>query len=408
MSDPASGNDSVFRGPPSDRVESRLTSAFNEEMAAAAEDLANAPGAGSLANTSSMRLSPRVALSGAGNPSRRTQPLQIGAVAVVALLASASILVAAFVRSPTAPSAGASVTGSSGPQISPAVSLDALRYEDGIPRTFDDQLVLRWGDALALRLTAKDDSPFLVGAWLDVITGPMWCPPMPADRSAPNSWASNVCSPETVSAEAGGPYGIAKEASFRFIEKDPSTGPAILRVHVHDPRASDCGTQRALCDSMLVVESVVWSGDSYTDPKPLTVADVIAAANSVQPSTSLVIAGPTSPYYDERLDGALRLTSSNLAQTPPSDMQIAGAYLMPSVEAMQRALPSVQPGAAGALLPTAYRTAAEGGGPGYSYSLVYRWLVVDNVALSVEMLPDASAADRAWLGSLEAALEARR
>ena len=86
MSDPASGNDSVFRGPPSDRVESQLTSAFNEEMAAAAEDLANAPGAGSLANTSSMRLSRRVALSGAWNPGRRTKPLQIGAVAVVALL----------------------------------------------------------------------------------------------------------------------------------------------------------------------------------------------------------------------------------------------------------------------------------------------------------------------------------
>ena len=137
-------------------------------------------------------------------------------------------------------------------------------------------------------------------------------------------------------------------------------------------------------------------------------ADVIAAANSAQPSTSLVIAGPTSPYNDERLDGALRLSPSNPAQTPPSEMLIAGAYLMPSVAAMQRALPSVQPGAAGALLPTAYRMALGGSEPGSSYSLVYRWLVVDNVALSVVMLPDASAADRAWLASLQAALEAHR
>jgi hypothetical protein len=294
------------------------------------------------------------------------------------------------------------------PSPSPNSYALAGRYDDGIPRTFDGQPVLRWGDALALRLTAKDDTPILVGAWLDVITGPMWCPSMPYDPSAPHSWASNVCSPETVSAEAGGPYGIGEEASFTFTEGNPSTGPAILRVHVHDPRASDCGTKRALCDTMLVVESVVWSGDSYTDPALLTVADVIPAASSVQPSTSLVIAGPTSPYYDERLDGALRLTSSNPAQTPPSDMQIAGAYLMPSVAAMQRALPSVQPGAAGALLPTAYRMALGGSEPGSSYSLVYRWLVVDNVALSVVMLPDASAADRAWLASLQAALEAHR
>jgi hypothetical protein len=291
---------------------------------------------------------------------------------------------------------------------SPSASPDPLRYEDGIPRTFDGQPVLRWSDALALRLTAKDDTPFLVAAWLDVITGPMFCPNMPVDPSAPDSWASDVCTGETVSAEAGGPYSIGQEASFRFIQSYPSTGPAILRVHVHDPRAVQCGTQRAICDAMLVVESVVWSGDSYTAPEPLTVADVIAAASSVQPSTSLVIAGPMSPYYDERLPGALRLTPSNPAQTPPSDMQIAGAYLMPSVEAMQRALPSVQPGAAGALLPTAYRIGTAGSGPGYSYSLVYRWLVVDNVALSVEMLPDASAADRAWLGNLEAALKARR
>jgi hypothetical protein len=79
---------------------------------------------------------------------------------------------------------------------------------------------------------------------------------------------------------------------------------------------------------------------------------------------------------------------------------------MPSVDAMQRALPSVQPGASGALLPTAYRMGTGGSGPGSSYSLVYRWLVVDNVALSVITLPDASAAERAWLASLQAALEA--
>jgi|GEM_PF-2841119 hypothetical protein len=381
-----------------EQIEARVRAAFASEQRRAESDL---------------QLTPL-------RPHRGSRLHLIPRIAAVALVAALVVVAAGLAydlrysapASPAASSSPRSSTLQSSPSPLPSLSPDryalAGRYEDGIPRTFGGQPVLRWSDALALRLTAKDDTPFLVGAWLDVITGPMWCPSIPYDPSAPDSWASNVCSPETVSAEAGGPYGIGEEASFEFTEGHPSTGPAILRVHVHDPRASECGTQRALCDSMLVVESVVWSGDSYTDPEPLTVADVITAASSVQPSTSLVIAGPMSPFYDLRLFGALRLTSSNPAQTPPSDMQIAGAYLMPSVEAMQRALPSVQPGAAGALLPTAFRMATGGSEPGSSYSLVYRWLVVDNVALSVEMLPDASAADRAWLGSLEAALKARR
>ena len=375
-----------------ERIEARVRAAFASERRRAESDLQLAP----------LR---------AHHGSRLRLVPQIAAVALVAALVVVAAGFAYNLRYPAgaspAPTANARP---SQPQVSPSPDKLALagRYEDGIPRSFGGVPVLRWTDALALRLTAKDDTSLLVAAWLNAITGPMSCPAMHLDPSAPDSWATNVCTGVTVSADAGGPYSIGTEASFRFIQSYPSTGPAILRVHVHDPRASQCGAQRAVCDAMLVVESVVWSGDSYTDPQPLTVADVIAVTASVQPATSLVIAGPMSPFYEVPLPGAIRLNPSDPANTPPADMQIAGAYLMPSVEAMQRALPAVQPGATGALLASAYRMAAGGSGPGYSCSLVYRWLVVDNVALSVKTLPEASAADRAWLASLEAALEARR
>ena len=87
-------------------------------------------------------------------------------------------------------------------------------------------------------------------------------------------------------------------------------------------------------------------------------------------------------------------------------MQIAGAYLMPTVTAMRRALPSVQPGSSGALLQSAWKGTESGSGPTYSFTVEERWLVVDNVAFSVHTASPPTASDRAWLASLEAALRA--
>jgi hypothetical protein len=49
-----------------------------------------------------------------------------------------------------------------------------------------------------------------------------------------------------------------------------------------------------------------------------------------------------------------------------------------------------------------------GSGPGYSYDVDDRWLVVDNAAFSVLTLPHPPDTDQAWLASLVAALEATR
>jgi hypothetical protein len=253
-----------------------LTSAFNEEMAAAAEDLANAPGAGSLANTSSTRLSPRVALSGAGNPGRRIRPLQIGAVAVVALLASASILVAAFVRSPvapTAPSAGASVTESSGPQVSPAVSLDALRYDDGIPRVWDGQPVLRGQAAIDAANASTDASSFLVAFWAGIVLPWHGCVALGMGDNA-----SYLCGGMS---NVGDQPGIRSTALGKALRVDTSTvapGPVIARVHTHDPAMMTCPASYAAgCVHTMVGEAIVWHGGAETAPGPTTVAQAAAA-----------------------------------------------------------------------------------------------------------------------------------
>jgi hypothetical protein len=79
---------------------------------------------------------------------------------------------------------------------------------------------------------------------------------------------------------------------------------------------------------------------------------------------------------------------------------------MPSDAAMRRALPDVHPGAAGAILPAANKYTSSGSGPGYSYTVDERWLVVDNVAFSVRTASPPTADDAAWLASIEAALRA--
>jgi hypothetical protein len=87
-------------------------------------------------------------------------------------------------------------------------------------------------------------------------------------------------------------------------------------------------------------------------------------------------------------------------------VRLSGASLMASVKAMSRALPHVEPGAAGAMLQSAWFLTSSGSGPGYSQVVESRWLVVDNVAFLVMTASPPSASDSVWLASLEAALRA--
>ena len=373
-----------------DRTEARVRAAFLSEQLRARSDLELDP-------------LPR------RHPSRRLRTvvgLAMVALAVVVVVVSARMAHDA----PPAASPNPPPTSSAVPDLpSPTAGAPTERYDDGIPSVFDGQPVLRWDDALARRETATDATPFLVGVWLDVFKGWISCT-LPLEPSGPpeppESWVSNDCTGRSISAEAGGPYAPGQIATFRFAQGDLSNGPAILRVHLHDVRASLCGDQQAVCDRMLIVESAVWTGDSYTDPRPYTVADVIAAAGIVEPATSLVWPEALGSGYGASMRGAVSLISASTGQGAPPDVRISGVYLMPSVKAMSRALPGVEPGAVGAMLPSALFITSSSSGPGHSQVVESRWLVVDNVAFLVMTASPPSAADAAWLASLEAALRA--
>jgi hypothetical protein len=315
-------------------------------------------------------------------------------------LAVGASLLSGELRHPAAPQAGSPSAAST--QTASPIS----RYTDGIPSVWQGEPVLRWNDALARGGSAKDDTPFYVGVWLNIDNGPRSCPAEFGNPSAPNSWIRlGGCTDNPISADEGGPApDLNGVATFQFAVGDFETGPAILRVHVHDPRASDCGPQQDVCDRMIVVEQAVWAGGSQTDARPFSAGDVIAAGAAVEPKTSLSLLPADGPNYDPPLAGAIALSAGGIQ---PADMQIVAAYIMTSADAIHRALPDVQPGAAGALLPSAYRLAESGSGPGYSYSVTEHWLVVDNVAFAVLLEPEATPADEAWLVSLEAALKAQ-
>jgi hypothetical protein len=372
-----------------DRTEARVRAAFHVERLRAEADLQFAP------------LLPRP----------RSRPrlfARLAAVAVVTVIAvaAAGLIHDLRIQTATAPSGAPSPTVSQVPiptsfQATPVPTPDMTgRYSDGIPRTLDGQPVLRWSDALAKRATATDDTSFLTGVWLNIGFGLRSCPNMQApDPGSGDAWYwIGGCADDRIMADAGGaPTDLNGVATFRFYTGKLQTGPAILRVHLHDSRATQCGTVRTVCGDMIVVEDVLWTGDVYTDPRPFTVADAIAAARSVSPANSLSPLSNTNWGYDAPLPGAIALTCGAIVT---NDQTVRGADVFSSAEAMHRALPEVQEGAAGALLDSAKNLYGSNG-------LWGRWLVVDNVAFSVNVNIEPSGSDRAWLVSLEAGLRAR-
>jgi hypothetical protein len=276
----------------------------------------------------------------------------------------------------------------------PVASPTSDRYSDGIPRLWQGQPVLRWGDALARRATATDDSPFLAAAWVEILDG--WnCPAQGTDPFDPGE-----CGFKSISADAGGPGNSPDTVSFHFFQGTLTRGPAIFRVHLHDPRSNLCLGQEAICDSEIVIEKALWIGDSYTSPQPFTVADVIAAAKAADPAAVLKVT--STPNTDTGFAGAAKLS-------PESRLgygQIVTAFVAPSAAAVSRRLPAVEPGALGALATSALESWGNESGLGFSYTEDFRWLVVENVAFMVETARPPSTADAAWLHRLEAALRA--
>ena len=381
-----------------DRTESRIRAAFLEERRRAETDL---------------RLEPLPAR--ARPRSRFLARLAAAAVIVVVVVATAGVIGSLPGRTSTGPSDGptASSMRTTAPSVAPtptAVPRPTIdmtgRYPDGIPTTFDGQPVIRWDAALAMRDTAKDATQFLTGAWLTIPVGVFMCPASHADPSAPSTtWIDNGgCQFNYVSVDAGGQLAIQRAVTtFRFYKGTLTTGPAIMRVHTRDPRATQCGYQKAICDKMIVVDDIVWSGDAVTDPHPLSVADVLAATTQVSQTSGLRAPGPAVfGCGADAIDGLIMCPQMEpgVQYTSP----VAGAVLLPSTEAMARALPTLEPGVDGALMPSAVSRSQGGSFGGWDY----RQLVVDNVMIEVRTsVGSPSESDLAFLTRLVAALKAQ-
>jgi hypothetical protein len=383
-----------------DRTENRIRAAFQAERRRAEMDLHVRPRA--------LRARPR---------SRIVARLAAAAIILVVAVGTAGVIGSLPGRTSVGPSAGP--TASSSPSTPPTAAPTETaapprptadmtgRYPDGIPTAFGGQPVIRWDAALAMRDTAKDATPFLTGAWLTIPVGFFMCPNSHSDPSAPaTTWIvdNGGCQFNYVSVDAGGQLTIQRAVTtFRFYKGTLTTGPAIMRVHIHDPRAGECGYQKAICDRMIVVDDIVWSGDAVTDPHPLSVADVMAATTQVSQTSGLRAPGPeVFGCGSAAIDGLIMCPQMEPGAQYTSP--IAGAVLLPSTEAMARALPALEPGVDGALMPGAV-SRSQGGSFG---SWDYRQLVVDNVMIEVRTSTGRpSESDVAFLTRLVAALKAQ-
>ncbi len=313
-----------------------------------------------------------------------------------ALACLAVVLVAACGSSASlGPSASHRAPNVSSTSSSPGVT---ERYPDGLPRTLDGQPVLRGAAALAHARATPDAMPFLLGGWVTVVPGlPLACPAvLPSTGS---EWLAPCGQPSfsDVAGDAAGDLVAAGELTFHFLDTSglPS-GPAILRVHVHDPRASQCGGQDTVCGRAMVAEAVLWTGDGATAPHPLDLARATSGLRTVVPGLALRAIGHDIPFSD--CGGVLPAARDYAVAVIPADVpSVSLVEIAPSADALSRALP-IGDGTVAAL--AAPPVATSGGQGGFQC----RWLRVANVALLVRTSDPPRSTDAGFMDRVVAVL----
>lgn len=310
--------------------------------------------------------------------------------------ASSSVAPTPPSSSSPSPTTEPTTTGTSGPSID--------RYADGIPKAVDGEHVLRGAAALARAAATTDRTPFLVGGWVTYVPGPRFCPAQTQGKNVP--W-SHDCIQAAFSDVAGAlEPKLTAAVTFHFVLATLAGGggPVVARVAVHDPHAASCGTAAAVCDGMMVVQQVVWTGDDATAPRPISLAAATRALAKVQRETTLMPLGPTAPIRD--CGWAFPAALVELVQVTDGVAPRATIIeLEPSTAARRRAIPQ-RDGAAAAFRASVLVCASMAGAAGTSRQTDYRWLVVDNVAVMVRVNAGGSTADRAFVSRLSAALAA--
>jgi hypothetical protein len=307
-----------------------------------------------------------------------------------------SVAPASPVVATSGPTAFPSLPAASGAATSRAVITD--RYPDGLPRTIDGAPVLRGAAALANAKAVGDDTPFLVAGWLSWVPGARFCP-LFDDGS---TWLRDCGRPAISDLAGAQDPALTAAITFRFVLDRVSTGPIVARVRVHDPRASTCGSDMAQCDRMMVVLGIAWAGDDATAPRPLSVDAVELALRSLNVSADIV---PRGSELSESCGNDLAGADVSFLAAPERVWPLVTAIeIEPSVAARQRAL-VVPTGAPGSLTGSALVSTAFSRTPSGSWSEECRWLAISNVALVVRTHHSPTAADRAFLDRLAAALD---
>ena len=208
------------------------------------------------------------------------------AIGVVGILV-ASLLLRPEVAPTATPSGTASPTVSPAtPPGSPPSAVEASRYPGGIPMSFDGEAVyLGLGATLHAEATT-DATPFLVGGWFEYRS----------EWECSGGIGPRASIPPALHTRCGGRAGAGSSAPWGWTWSGGTLrvawnghslpgrlGPSIVRVHTHDPSAAECSPQvRAECESILVVDDVLWTGDAWTAASPLSVAEAVRRLEAVE------------------------------------------------------------------------------------------------------------------------------
>jgi hypothetical protein len=315
---------------------------------------------------------------------------------------SSTSLAADDVVAAATPSAAAPTPTASAPSL--GTGDVTARYDDGLPQVIGGQPVLRGQAAMAYATTRTDDAPFLVTGWVDYIGGTRYCAAGPQPDES--SWRRD-CVGATMAHPAGSfSPELIDAITNHYVLEDLHSGPVVAVVRVHDSRASDCGTKvRAICDAMMVVQRVTWSGDSATAAGPLTPTGVRDALVRIGVPGEMGASCSVPPWIGCGIDALTSADAYPVVVGDDTAPAITAISIEPSVAALQRALPRAD-GVDAALKKGAivmHAGSKNGFGAPWVY-VDYRWLVVGNVALLIRTHSPATNKDRTFMERLVAAL----
>ena len=285
--------------------------------------------------------------------SRRTVVVQLAVIAAVLVLISGAFLLPGVLH----PTPG--------------------RYDDGIPRTWQGQPVLRGQEALDFAKATTDDAPFLIAFWAGIeYSHGCTAQPLGGNLDFGCGFMDEVGDqPGVRSGQLG--------AALRIDTSMVAPGPVIARVHTHDHAFNGCTSDYvAACQAVMVGDAILWSGDQATSPNPASVKQVSAAFGFSGPTYQLNMIGD--------LPGVAQIPFPMSTEASHGEYEGVAA-VFPSAAALAAAFPDVVSAGETAAMPSDSSLKGQGtfggsdpirGSGTYTFQLY--WFARGNVLVGVE------------------------